>query len=165
MQIDFGDLFTEEAAQTAEEQPTTGIGRLQKESIEKAKAADRTAEVYKTYLENVKRTGQLIHATNKGLLAGEDIYSLFLKAMDALGMCVSDRGLYERTKATLLAVYGYGLEDPQPLSIELEEVICRLEKLKAAARTQTDEVYSRQLERAIAAHESKAAELAQQIST
>lgn len=46
----------------------------------------RSLEVYRTYQENIKTSSQLQTEILKGLKAGEDVYSLFLKAAKAIAL-------------------------------------------------------------------------------
>ena len=55
-----------------------GLGALQRKADQNKAEIDRNLEVYRTYQENIKRSGQLQTDILKGVQAGEDIYSLFL---------------------------------------------------------------------------------------
>lgn len=109
-----------------------GGGRLQIKVDQQREAATRSLEICREYQENIKRTDQLQAEISKGLLCGEDIYKLFLKAMDALGFMVHDKSLSSRTRETLIGIYGYGLQEPRPLEIELEAIQVRIKRMEGA---------------------------------
>ena len=121
----------------------------------------RLAEAYREYQDNIKLAGQNVSAILKGITAGEDIYSLFLKAVDAIGKMTGDRSLYDQTRSQLLAVYGIGLGEPQPLQMELAEINQRLAKLTAARETADPDSRER-IDRAIREHQKRAGEITQQ---
>lgn len=140
-----------------------GGGRLQIEADRQREAAARSLEICKEYQENIKRTGQLQTEISKGLLRGEDIYQLFLKAVDALGLVVHDKSLLSRTRETLIDVYGHGLQEPRPLEIELEAIEGRIKHMEGALTAAGPDT-ARNIKRAIAAHREQAEGIRRRLS-
>ena len=56
----------------------------------------RSLEVYRAYQENIKASSQLQTEILKGLKAGEDVYSLFLKAAKAISLMTSNSLFYSQ---------------------------------------------------------------------
>lgn len=119
------------------------------------------AEAYREHQDNIKKAGQNVSAIRKGINAGEDIYSLFLTAIDTIGRMTGDRSLYDQTRSQLLAVYGIGLRETQPLQMELAEINQRLAKL-TEARATADPDSRERIDRAIREHQRRAGEITQQ---
>lgn len=120
---------------------------------------DRNLEVYRTYQENIKRSGQLQADILKGVKAGEDVCSLFLKADKAVSLMTSNTVFYSQIEADLTAIYGRGLLYKPPLKKELQEAQTRLNKLREAEQRETEPDSLQRIRSAIKAHESKIAEL------
>lgn len=123
----------------------------------------RSLEVYRTYQENIKTSSTLQTQILKGLKAGEDVYSLFLKAAKAISLMTSNSVFYSQTEEDLKAIYGRGLQEKPPLQIELEEVQGRLQKLIEADKREKDSDSKERIQRAIQAHKNKATELREMI--
>lgn len=123
----------------------------------------RNLEVYRTYQENIKTSSTLQTQILKGLKAGEDVYSLFLKAAKAISLMTSNSVFYSQTEEDLKAIYGRGLQEKPPLQIELEEVQGRLQKLIEADKREKDGDSKERIQRAIQAHKNKATELREMI--
>ena len=123
----------------------------------------RNLEVYRTYQENIKTSSTLQTQILKGLKAGEDVYSLFLKAAKAISLMTSNSVFYSQTEEDLKAIYGRGLQEKPPLQIELEEVQGRLQKLIEADKREKDSDSKERIQRAIQAHKNKATELREMI--
>lgn len=92
----------------------------------------RTLAIYKEYQENIRRSSTLQTEILKGLKAGESIYSLFLKAMEAIGRMTNIDLLHKQAEEDIKAVYGLGLLEREPLEIERQTVAERLERLQEA---------------------------------
>jgi len=141
-----------------------GLGALQRKADQNKAEIDRNLEVYRTYQENIKRSGQLQTDILKGLQAGEDIYSLFLKAVTAISL-MTDNGVFaSQSEADLKSIYGAGLGEPAPLRLELTETETRLQRLREAQQRETEPDSLKRIERAIKAHESRVAHLKAQIT-
>lgn len=112
----------------------------------------RSLEVYRHYQENIKTSGQLQTDILKGVQAGTDIYSLFLKAAKAISLMTSNSLFYSQIEADIEAIYGRGLQHKPPLQKELQETQTRLQRLlEAGQREQPPDIRER-IRAAIKAH-------------
>ena len=161
--LDFTGLFSQEEAPETPVEPLLGAGAInnpiepqkpvqgQINGLEREQAKQlflqatreqedhrRNLEVYRTYQENIKTSSTLQTQILKGLKAGEDVYSLFLKAAKAISLMTSNSVFYSQTEEDLKAIYGRGLQEKPPLQIELEEVQGRLQKLIEADKREKD---------------------------
>ena len=138
-----------------------GLGALQRKADQNKAEIDRNLEVYRTYQENIKRSGQLQTDILKGVQAGEDIYSLFLKAVQAISCMTSNKTFYSQVEADLISIYGIGLQQPAPLKLELMDTQKRLDRLREAEQREPN---IDSIKRAITAHQNRIAELEKQIA-
>jgi hypothetical protein len=186
--LDFTGLFSQEEAPESPVEPLLGAGEInnpiepqkpvqgQINGLEREQAKQlflqasreqedyrRSLEVYRTYQENIKTSSTLQTQILKGLKAGEDVYSLFLKAAKAISLMTSNSVFYSQTEEDLKAIYGRGLQEKPPLQIELEEVQGRLQKLIEADKREKDSDSKERIQRAIQAHKNKATELREMI--
>lgn len=181
--LDFSGLFTEEPPESPVE-PLTSAGEY-KTLTEPQKPVERTTEglegqqakklyleaqreradrqrsleVYRTYQENTKRSEQLQTDILKGLKAGEDIYSLFLKAAKAISLMTSDKLFYDQSEADLIAIYGRGLQEKPLLQMELQQTQKRLQRLLEVEQMEAGGDTKDRLHGAIEAHRKTVAEL------
>lgn len=145
----------EEKADTAAIQPANGLLiKAQEQAAEK----QRTIDIYKEYQSNTIKSSQLQAEILKGLNAGEDITTLFLKAAQAISTMTNDSIFYNQVKESITAIYGAGLQEKIPLNIELEQVEQRLFYLEEAALWNEGGELLR-IQRAITAHKEKAQRL------
>lgn len=119
----------------------------------------RSLEVYRHYQENIKTSGQLQTDILKGVQAGTDIYSLFLKAAKAISLMTSNSLFYSQIEADIEAIYGRGLQHKPPLQKALQEAQERLTRLREAEQRELDGDSKDRIKRAIKAHEAKIADL------
>ena len=112
----------------------------------------RSLEVYRTYQENIKTSSQLQTEILKGLKAGEDVYSLFLKAAKAISLMTSNSLFYSQIEADIEAIYGRGLQHKPPLQKELQETQTRLQRLLEAGQREQPPDNRERIQRAIEAH-------------
>ena len=137
-----------------------GIAVLQRKAEAILTEKEQALAVYREYQENHKRAGELQREIADGTTQGADIYSLFLKAVEAISLMTSDKMFYTQTEKNLKTVYGIGLGERVPLELELEEVENRLAKLRQARETATEPAENlRRIDRAIQAHEERARQL------
>lgn len=122
-------------------------------------ARQRSLEAYRAYQENTKRSGQLQTEILKGIAAGEDVYSLFLKAAKAISLMTSNTVFYSQIEADTAAIYGRGLNYKPPLQKELQETQERLQRLTEAQQRETDTDSRQRIQRAIQAHRGHISEL------
>lgn len=182
--LDFTGLFSPEEATESPVEPLLGAGAInpptepqkpaqgQINGLEREQAKQlflqatreqedhrRSLEVYREYQENIKTSSTLQTQILKGLKAGEDVYSLFLKAAKAISLMTSNTLFYSQTEEDLKAIYGRGLQEKPPLQMELEGVQERLQKLREAEKREQASDSKERIHRAIQAHENRATEL------
>jgi len=85
-----------------------GINKLQREADRKKQDIDRSLAIYREYQQNIKTSSQLQTEILKGARAGEDIYSLFLKACKAISLMTSNTVFYSQIEGDIRAIYGQG---------------------------------------------------------
>ena len=136
-----------------------GINKLQREADRKEQDIDRSLAICREYQQNIKTSSQLQTEILKGARAGEDIYSLFLKAVKAISIMTSNTVFYSQFEGDIRAIYGQGLLNPVPLQIELQEIQERLARLREAEQRELDGDSKDRIKRAIKAHEAKIADL------
>ena len=121
---------------TREEKPaeglTEGLGALQLEADRNKAEKDRSLEICRRYQENIRKSEQLQTDILKGARAGEDIYSLFLKAVEAISCMTSNPLFLSQIEGDIKTIYGRGLQEPAPLRLELRETKKRLDRPREA---------------------------------
>ena len=120
--------------------------RLDAERQERA----RLREMYATYQENIKLSGSLRADILKGIQRGQEPLALLLKAVECISLMTGDTVIHTQAKEDILAIYGWGLGEPEPLHTELKNAYNRLERLKRATVPPEEEA---RLQRAIRSHE------------
>ncbi len=115
----------------------------------------RSLEVYRTYQENIKTSSQLQTEILKGLKAGEDVYSLFLKAAKAISLMTANSLFYSQIEADIEAIYGRGLQHKPPLQKALQEVQERLQRLLEAEQREPEGNSKERIKAAIKAHRAE----------
>ena len=138
-----------------------GINKLQREADRKKQDIDRSLAICREYQQNIKTSSQLQTEILKGARAGEDIYSLFLKAVQAISCMTSNKTFYSQVEADLISIYGIGLQQPAPLKLELMDTQKRLDRLREAEQREPN---IDSIKRAITAHQNRIAELEKQIA-
>ncbi len=119
----------------------------------------RSLEAYTAYQENIKASFQLQTDILKGLKAGEDVHSLFLKAAKAISLMTSNELFYSQAEADLIAIYGRGLQEKPPLQLELKEAQKRLQRLLEAEQREQPPDSRERIHKAVEAHRKTIAEL------
>lgn len=125
--------------------------RLQRQQEE----LERAREVYRKYQQNIKRSETLQIDILKGVRAGQDIYSLFLQAAEAIALMTSNTVFYSQIEKDIRAIHGEALGAAFPLEKEAQEVQRRLDRLKKAAGEEIPPDDKRRIEAAIAAHKGR----------
>lgn len=115
----------------------------------------RSLEVYRHYQENIKTSGQLQTDILKGVQAGTDIYSLFLKAAKAISLMTSNSLFYSQIEADIEAIYGRGLQHKPPLQKALQEAQERLQRLLDAEQREPEGNSKERIKAAIKAHRAE----------
>lgn len=123
----------------------------------------RTLEAYRHYQENIRKSEELQSAILKGTRAGEDIYGLFLQAVEAISRMTSNSVFRSQIEEDLRTIYGRGLLQTQPLTLELEETQERLRRLLEAEQREQDPDGRRRVAAAVQAHRKRIAELTELI--
>jgi hypothetical protein len=136
-----------------------GIRQLQREADQKKREIDRSLAIYREYQQNIKTSSQLQTELLKGARAGEDIYSLFLKAVKAISLMTSDNLFYNQLEGDIRAIYGIGLQEAPAIDIELQQVTERYIKLLEALEREPDGDSKDRIKQAIKAHENRIREL------
>lgn len=96
--------------------PRTGLEGQQAKQLyiqgqREEEAYNRSLEVYTKYQENIRASEQLQTEILKGIKAGADIYTLFLKAAKAISLMTSNTVFYDRIAADLGGIYGVKPKD------------------------------------------------------
>lgn len=136
-----------------------GIRQLQREADRKKQDIDRSLAIYREYQQNIKTSSQLQTELLKGARAGEDIYSLFLKAVKAISLMTSNNLFYNQLEGDIRAIYGRGLQEAPAIDIELEQVTERYIRLLSALEREPDGDSRDRIKQAVKAHENKIREL------
>lgn len=136
-----------------------GIHKLQRQADAKKQDIDRSLAIYREYQQNMKTSSQLQTEILKGAKAGENVYSLLLKAVKAISLMTSNTVFYSQLEGDIRAIYGQGLLDPVPLQIELQETQERLTRLREALNREIEPDAKERIQRAVKAHEAKIADL------
>lgn len=132
-----------------------GIPILQRQADANKAERERALAVYREYQKNIKLSGQLQTDILKGVKRGEDIYSLFLKAVKAISLMTSNTVFYSQLEGDIRAIYGQGLLDPLPLQIELQETQTRLQRLLDAEQREPEGNSKERIKAAIKAHRAE----------
>lgn len=137
---------------------------LYRRSEQRKQDHQRSLQVYQTYQHNISRSGTLQSDILKGLSAGEDIYRLFLKAVEAIALMTNDNQLLVQAEGDIREVYGVSLQKERSLQLELEAVEQRLFNLEEAILWETDGDKKKRIQRAIEAHYNRAEEIRKKIA-
>lgn len=121
---------------------------------------EEARRVYKTYQENIRKSVGLTSEILKGAQVAEDSYSLLLKACKVISLMTGDTVFYSSMDSVIRNVYGLGLQEPQPIELEIEQIRARLKKLgEAQEREQAHPEARERIADSIKAHQRRAAEL------
>lgn len=175
--LDFSGLFSgepveEEPDRQTEEAPADldagerveeQAKKLSLEAQRERDAYERSREVYRIYQENTRTSEQLQNAILKGVAAGEDVYSLFLKAVKVVSLMTHDELFYRQLEADLAAIYGRGLQEKPQLDKELQDAKTRLQRLIEAENRERGTDDGERISRAVRAHRAKIDELEKMI--
>ncbi len=191
LSLDFSKLFEQEktpsktAVETSlegdvinisseKEKPATGqIGglagtsafSLEKRAKKEQREREEAAKACREHIENTAKSQLLQSEILKGLKAGTDIYTLFLKAAKAVSLMTNNSLFYTQAEKDLIAVYGIGLQEKPPICKELEAVEGRLQRLTEAEGRETEPDNRERIRRAIKAHRARVEELGKLLHT
>lgn len=132
-----------------------GLASLQKEADKQKAVIDGARAVYREYQENIKKSAKEQIEILKGLKEGNNIYILFLKAIEIIGTLTNNGVILEQAQEDIKSIYGIGLEEAGAKEIEIEEIKKRLEKLKKAFNEEHNKDIADNIKRAIEAHKAK----------
>lgn len=130
-----------------------------KQEIERKNAEKQLKEG--NYLKSSTLQAEII----KGVLAGEDIYTLFLKAIDTIELLTNTTAFSNQVKEDIKAIYGRGLNIVEPLQVEMKEAERRLIALNRALSKEEEGNTKKRIKRAIEAHKSLIDDLQRRIDT
>lgn len=137
-----------EQTQQTEETAFISLKRQQEEH-------NRLRKAYSDYQENIKKAGSIRSEILKGVRTGEDIHTLFLKAVKCISCMTGEKLFYEQIESDLKAIHGETLLHKKPLEWELSELDARLEKLLTASSKETDTDSLQRINTAIRMHREK----------
>lgn len=133
-----------------------GVSILQKKADDNKAERERARNIYREYQNHIKVSSQLQTEIVKGVQHGDDIYSLFLKAIHVISLMTSNKAFYSQIQSDIKAIYGAGLLEHKLLEIEITEVQERLERLNDAKQRNTESDDSlKRIDNAIKAHEER----------
>lgn len=112
---------------------------------------------------NILSSATLQAEIAKGILKGEDIYILFLKAIEVIKLLSGTTAFSNQVKEDIIKIYGRGLNHIKPLQIEQEEAKTRLDNLVKALDRETDTNAKARIKEAIKAHKELIEELQNRI--
>ncbi len=75
------------------------------QSKPKDKTQDKSQEIYTTYMENMKASKKYQTEILKGIKAGENIYTLFSKAAQAISAMTANKSFYNQVDKDLYTIY------------------------------------------------------------
>lgn len=108
----YNNLIEPENALKGQINGLQGIPILQRQADANKEERERALTVYREYQENIKTSSQLQMDILKGAKRGENIYSLFLKAVQAISLMTSNTVFYSQLNDDIRAIYGAGLSEP-----------------------------------------------------
>ena len=158
VKIDGLEWITAAEAHATEEKPAP-IKALVTQSQREAEDHKRTLEIYREHQTNTKKSEQLQAEILKGVKAGEDIYSLFLKAIEAISLMTANTCFRSQIEEDIHSIYGTGLHEKPPLELDLKRTQERLQTLTEAIRQGQSPEEGQIIETAIKAHKRRIAEL------
>lgn len=120
---------------------------------------ERSLEICQEYQQNIRKSSELQAEILKGISAGEDVYSLLLKAVKAISLMTGNELFFFQAEADILAIYGDGLKARAPLQRRIDQTKERLEHLLRVAEMEPDGDSLERMRRSIRAHEARIGEL------
>lgn len=139
------------------------VAQFKEDVVSPPPVEERSTQTYRDFTSNTSALGKLHMQILIGIREGEDIYQLFMMAVEAISAMTNSKTFYEQVKNELAAVYGEGLLIKQPLQQELEETAERLEKLKESVKRDMPDDTRQRLVAAIKNHEDKIEKLRSEI--
>jgi len=148
---------TQDAGQEpVRDRPTATIQREQERRTEEQ---ERALQICREYQDNVKKSGSAQTFILKGLQAGENPYRLLLTACECIGHLTGNRVFAAQARKDIEIIAGRGLQEPQALELELEEIQRRLAMMTRPELESEPEDSRRRIAAAIRAHKKRAGEI------
>jgi len=151
MSLDFTALNSIQKQEPSQNPEPEGSGYrlLEADKLDKK----RLYQIFATYQTNTERASILRSDIARELREGKPLPSVLLKALECISSITGDTVVYTQGKEDLIAVYGWGLEEPATLELELEEARHRLAMLsRPELQTTTPPEAQERIKRAITAH-------------
>ena len=134
--------------------------RIKRKNEEK----DKQKQIFLMYTENLSKASIEQAEILKGLKAGNDIYNLFLKAIDTIELLSNNKAFSNQARENVIKVYGEQLGNKRPLEIQLEEINNRYNNIKKSLQQAKGEDKKR-IEKAAAEHKQKMDNLVNKINS
>lgn len=118
---------------------------------------ERVRQLFEIQQKNTERASTLRANIAKDLRQGEPLPAILLQALECISLMTGDTIVYTQGKEDLLAIYGWGLKQPAPLELELNEAEHRLEMLTRPELQEegTPADAQARIQRAITAHRQR----------
>lgn len=156
-----GEYKTTTEPKKPSERLTEGLEREQAKRLFEREKEDhrKSLEVYQTYQENTKISELLRADILKGTKAGDDIYSLFLKAIKTISLMTHDDHFYSQIKEDVRVIYGRGLQEKPVLQMEIQETEKRLQKFRESEKREESREDKERIRKAIQTNEEELGKL------
>lgn len=139
-------------ANTGHIQPLIGIEKLQRKADLKKTQIEQENRRKQRQNEDMQASSNLLVDLSKNIQAGGDIYSLFIQAVEIIGLTTGNKSFTTQAIEDIKAIYGRGLKLSEPLQIELDQAKERLEILGNSYPEEVDQKARERIKRAIEAH-------------
>lgn len=106
------------------------VSRMQARRDKEDEARANAQELYQTYQEHQRKAGDIRAQLIKGTQAGENIVTLYLLAVEAIGYMTGDGAMLTEIKKNIEQVYAYTLGDPEAIAHQITEAQSRLQRLQ-----------------------------------
>lgn len=132
----------------------------------KERELESTRQDLREQRQHIKSAGTLQSDILKSIKAGEDPLDILLKALECISLLTGESVTYTQGKEDIIAIYGWGLKEPAPLRVDLEEARQRLAMLTRPdlITRNTTEDSRRRIQSAIEAHQRLIATLERDIA-
>lgn len=137
---------------------------LYRETERRKQDHERSLTIYKSYQENILRSSTLTTQITKGMEAGDDIHSLYLKSIEVIALLTNDNAIRESARGYMRTLYGIGSERERPLQRELEAVNKQIFYMEEALLWETEQADIERLTKAIKTHKLRAEALEKRIN-
>ena len=168
MEIDFGHLL-DDNKKSEDVLSSTDNSKSKLESIYSQNQDNIFVYTYRDLCEyfqkNIEKSSQILIEIRNGVLSGEDIYILFIKAVQAISYMTSNQLFETEIKENVKTIYGDVFKNPSVLELEIKDAQNRLDKLTAALQAEEDPSSLKRIRRAIEEHEKYISAIKAQLSS